>query len=65
MNFRVHMHIEADEDGAFIASVPSLPGCWSQGRTHEEVIANIKDAIEAYIESHRKSGDPLPSGLLK
>lgn len=39
-----------DETGAWIAEVPSLPGCLSQGDTREEVIANIKEAIALYIE---------------
>lgn len=56
----VSITIKQDEDQILIASVPTLPGCWSQGRTHEEAIANIQDAVEGYIESHRKSGNPLP-----
>jgi predicted RNase H-like HicB family nuclease len=52
--------IEPDEDGMFVAEVPSLPGCLSQGRTREEAVANIKEAIAAYLESLRKHGDPVP-----
>jgi predicted RNase H-like HicB family nuclease len=52
--------IEPDEDGMFVAEVPSLPGCLSQGRTREEAVANIKEAIAAYVESLRKHGDPVP-----
>ena len=37
------------EDGYWVAECPSLPGCISQGKTREETIANIKEAIEGYI----------------
>ena len=58
MKFRVV--IEQDEDGQFIASCPTLPGCWSQGKTREEARRNIADAMKGYIESLRKHGDPIP-----
>lgn len=40
-----------DEDGVFIAEVPSLPGCNSFGDTREEALERVKEAIEVYIES--------------
>ena len=43
--------VEKGMDGYFIAEVPELPGCYSQGKTMKEVMANIKEAIELYIES--------------
>jgi len=52
--------IRQDEDGVFVASCPALPGCWSQGDTREEAVANITDAITGYIESLQKNGDPVP-----
>jgi predicted RNase H-like HicB family nuclease len=58
MKYRVL--IEQDEDGVFIATCPSLPGCVSDGSTREEAIENIQDAIKGYIESLRKHGDPIP-----
>lgn len=58
MKFRVV--IEQDEDGKFVASCPTLPGCWSQGDTRDEARKNIADAIEGYMESLRKNGDPIP-----
>jgi predicted RNase H-like HicB family nuclease len=42
--------VEHGEDGYFVAHVPSLKGCWSQGRTKEEALQNIREAIELYIE---------------
>ena len=55
--------IEQDEDGVFVAEVPSLPGCVSQGHTRSEVLANIKDAIAGYLSSLRDRGEPIPPGL--
>ena len=55
--------IEQDEDGVFVAEVPSLPGCVTQGRTRGEALENIKDAIAAYLSSLRKRGEPVPPGL--
>lgn len=48
LNFRII--IEQDEDGIFIASVPAIPGCHTQGATYEETIKNIQEAIELCLE---------------
>ncbi len=61
MKYRVV--IERDEDGVFIAEVPRLPGCISQGRSREEALRNIREAIEVYIESLKLHGEPLPPPL--
>jgi predicted RNase H-like HicB family nuclease len=58
MKYRVL--IEQDEDGMFVAEVPSLPGCVSQGETREEATANIKEAIELYLESLNAHDEPVP-----
>lgn len=58
MKFRVL--IEQDEDGVFVASCPSLPGCVSQGRTRNEARTNIEDAITGYLASLKKHGEPIP-----
>jgi antitoxin HicB len=51
-----------DEDGAgYTVEVPSLPGCISEGDTLEEALANIKEAIDLYIESLRAHGEPVPN----
>jgi antitoxin HicB len=52
--------IEQDEDGIFVAQVPSLPGCVSQGRTRQEAVENAKEAITAYLESLAAHGEPVP-----
>lgn len=61
MRFRVT--IQQDEDGVFVAEVPVLPGCLSQGRTRSEVIENIKEAIGAYLESLNAHSEPIPSPI--
>jgi len=43
--------IEKDEDGFFIGTVPSLKGCYSYGKTLDELMANLKEAIEAHLEA--------------
>ena len=49
-----------DEEGNWIAEVPSLPGCGSDGKTREEALTNVKDAIEGYIEALVADGLPVP-----
>jgi len=61
MKFRVLL--ELDEDGFYVAQVPELPGCISQGKTREEAIENIKDAIRGYLESLKKHGEPIPPSI--
>lgn len=58
---RYRVLIEQDEDGMFVGSVPSLPGCISQGRTPAELITNMHEAIAGYLESLEEHGDPIPS----
>jgi predicted RNase H-like HicB family nuclease len=48
------------EDGYYVAECPSLPGCLSQGKTKEEAIANIKEAIRGYIAALEEDGLPVP-----
>ena len=61
MKFRVLL--ERDEDGFYVAQVPELPGCISHGKTREEAIENIKDAIRGYLESLKKHGEPIPPSI--
>ena len=55
-----HVLLYQDEDGYWIAEVPSLPGCVSDGESIDEALANIDDAISGYIASLQKHGDPVP-----
>ena len=52
--------IHPGEDGYWVAECPSLPGCISQGKSKEEALQNIKEAIEGYIETLRDHGKPVP-----
>jgi predicted RNase H-like HicB family nuclease len=47
---KLHILIEQDEDGFFVAEVPALPGCLSQGKTEDEARSNIKEAVEGWLE---------------
>lgn len=49
------------EDGYWIAECPSLPGCVSQGKTKEEAVINIRQAINLYIETLEEDGLPVPN----
>jgi predicted RNase H-like HicB family nuclease len=52
--------ITKGEDGYWVAECPSLPGCLSQGRTKEDAVANIKEAIEGYAAALQDDGLPVP-----
>ena len=43
--------LEPSEEGGYTVNVPSLPGCLSEGETKEEALANIREAIELYLET--------------
>jgi predicted RNase H-like HicB family nuclease len=51
--------IERDEDGGFVATCPSLPGCISQGETEKETLNNIKEAIVLHIKCLAEDGIPI------
>jgi predicted RNase H-like HicB family nuclease len=57
---KLRVILEQDEAGYYVAEVPALPGCLSQGKTSEEAIANIKEAIEGWLEvmESKQSFDP-------
>ena len=61
MKFRIE--IEQDEDGNFVATCPSLPGCVSQGKTRDEAIKNSEDAISGYLLSLKKHNEPIPPSI--
>lgn len=58
MEYTILIH-EAEE-GGYWAEVPALPGCFSQGETVEELIGNMKEAIELHLESLKKDGQEVP-----
>jgi predicted RNase H-like HicB family nuclease len=63
MKYRVLL--EEDEDGILIASVPELPGCISQGKTRDEAINNIKDAVLGYLINLKKHNEPIPPSIME
>lgn len=50
----------SNEDDAFVAEVPELPGCMAHGDTQESALASVKEAVELWIETAREFGDPIP-----
>jgi antitoxin HicB len=59
LRYTVVLQQEADE--GFIAMVPALPGCVSQGDTRNEALTKIREAMAAYIDDCREAGDPIPT----
>ncbi|HYN20755.1 MAG TPA: type II toxin-antitoxin system HicB family antitoxin [Thermoanaerobaculia bacterium] len=53
--------LEPGEDGFIVAHCPSLKSCWSQGRTREEALQNIREAVELYLQPERRAGAPSPA----
>jgi predicted RNase H-like HicB family nuclease len=51
--------IERDEDGAWVVECPAIPGCVSQGRTRDEAVENIREAIKLCLEVRAEQGMPL------
>ena len=59
LDFKVFL--EADEDyGGYVVVCPSIPGCYSQGHTVEEALANIREAIELCLEEMQSKGEEIP-----
>jgi predicted RNase H-like HicB family nuclease len=53
--------LEKELDGGYVVSVPALPGCVSQGDTRADALANIREAIDLYLQDCRDAGDPIPT----
>ncbi len=51
----------SEEDNSYIAEVPELPGCMADGETHEQVLKNINQVVEEWIETSKMLGRPIPS----
>jgi len=52
--------LEQEDDGGYVASVPALPGCVSQGDNRDEALANIQEAITLYLDDCVDAGEPVP-----
>lgn len=62
--FKYMVHVRwSEEDKAYVAEVPELPGCATHGSTYESAIKNAQDAIVSWIEGARESGYPIPEPL--
>jgi len=59
-DYKFTVVVEQDEDGLYVASIPLLPGCYTQGDTYEEALENIKDALGLHIEARRALGEAIP-----
>ncbi len=51
----------SEEDAAYVADIPELPGCMAHGNSHEEALANAKSAAELWLETAREYGDEIPT----
>jgi predicted RNase H-like HicB family nuclease len=60
MKREFYVLIEKDEDGLFVGEVPQLRACYSQGRTLDELIKNIKEVVELCLEEQLDSEERLP-----
>ena len=58
--FAVRLEYDSEYDG-YVVSVPSLPGCMSQGKTKKEALHNIEDAIAEYLQALADTGQPVPN----
>lgn len=60
-SYLFHIVLTKEDDGRWSAEAPALPGCATCGNTQDEAIANIHDAVEAYIRDMQKVGEPIPT----
>ena len=58
--YRFSVIIEKDKDGYF-AYCPTLQGCYTQGKTYDEALRNIHDAVRLHLEERLENGEPIPS----
>ncbi len=59
-HFSYTIHIERDEDGIYVVSVPALPGCFTQGRTLDEAFRMAQDAIAGFLAVFIRRGKKIP-----
>lgn len=55
----INVFIEQDEDGIYVARVPEIEGCYTQGKTLQEVLERIKEAIEVCLEADKEEVNPM------
>lgn len=62
-NLKYRVFFKPAEEGGYVVSVPTLPGCITQGDTFEEAVEMVKDAIQGYCASLAEDGEPIPEEL--
>jgi predicted RNase H-like HicB family nuclease len=60
VKYKYTIVVEMDEDGLYVASCPAIQGCYTQGRTYDEAMKNIKEAISLHIEARKELKEPIP-----
>jgi predicted RNase H-like HicB family nuclease len=63
MKQKYHVLIEQDEDGGYVGLVPELPGCVSQGDSLDELMSNMREAIELYLEVQNDKKQLVPEQI--
>jgi predicted RNase H-like HicB family nuclease len=58
---KLHVVIEPSDEGGYTVTVPALPGCISEGETREDALANIREAIDLYLEPVEDDSDLSPN----
>jgi antitoxin HicB len=62
---RYLVYLEPAEEGGYVVSCPDFPGCVTQGESRDEALEMIRDAIQGYVVSLEKQGEPVPPGIAK
>jgi len=65
MAIKFRVMIERDEDGVYVGKVPDLPGCATEGKTKKELMRNVKEAIQAYMEALKIQKEPIPIEMVQ
>jgi antitoxin HicB len=65
MAIKFRVMIERDEDGIYVGKVPDLPGCATEGKTKKELMRNVKEAIQAYMEALKIQKEPIPIEMVQ
>lgn len=60
---RLKVVVQPGEDQGYVAHVPALKGCWTQGATREEALTNVREAIEGWIEVEQDKADRATPGV--
>lgn len=60
MERRYRVHIEVDEAGFYIATIPSVPGVVEQGSSEDEAVERLRESLDLFLTDALESGDPIP-----